>query len=144
MNELYRAMATVEQPQNELARRAPSPYALPPSVMKKGYLTQLNPLQEMAFQAWVKKNNIPFDPSEQADYDMRGFFQAQLNGDKSASTGMNANDGLMHFTDKFKTPYHESFSSESKFAKPMAPRWNPLDQLIGPNGRILFDERARK
>lgn len=144
MNELLNKLYSGgEVPQNALAKRI-SPYALPPSVMKSGYLTQLNPLQEMAFQQWVAKNRIPFDPSPNADYDMRGFFQAQMNGDPAASSGMNSNDGRMHFTDKFKTPYHESFSGESKFSKPMGPRWNEADQLIGPNGLILFDERRKK
>ena len=121
-----------------------SPYSLPLSVMKDSYLTKLNPLQEMAFQEWVKTNNVPYDPSNKADYDMRGFYQAKMNGDKSASNGMNANDGLMHFTDKFKTPFHKSFSGESKFAAPGAPMWNDLDQLISPSGRIVYDERAVK
>lgn len=121
-----------------------SPYALPLSTMKDSFLTKLNPLQEMAFQQWVKTNNVPFDPSNKADYDMRGFYQAKMAGDKSALTGMNANDGKLHFTDTFKTPYHESFSAESKFAAPGSPRWNELDQLVAPSGRIVYDERKRR
>lgn len=120
-----------------------SPYALPPSVMKDGYLTKLNPLTEMAFRQWVAKNKIPFDPSNKADYDMRGFYQAMMRGDKTAQSGINQNDGQLHFSDTYKTPYHESFSSESKFAAPGAPRWNELDQLAAPSGRIVFDERNR-
>jgi hypothetical protein len=118
-------------------------YALPPSVMKGSYLTQLSPLQEMAFQQWVQKNNVPFDPSPTADYDMRGYYRALMAGDPRAQSGVNANDGQLHFTDAFKTPYHESFSAESKFAAPGAPRWNEADQLVTPGGQIVFDERRR-
>lgn len=119
-------------------------YALPASVMRGGYLTKLAPLNEMAFQQWVKDNNVPFDPSPKADYDMRGFFQALMSGDQRARTGMNSNDGKLHFGDYFKTPYHESFSAESRYASKGAPQWNELDQLVTPGARIVFDERAKK
>jgi hypothetical protein len=120
-----------------------SAYALPPSVMTGSYQTKLNPLQELAFQSWVKKNGIPFDPSPAADYDMRGFYRAMLYGDPEAKTTMNANDGMPHFIDRFKTPYHESFSAESQWAKPGAPTWNELDQLVLPSGKVVFDERKK-
>lgn len=112
-------------------------YAVPAS----SYLTALSPAEEGPFQAWVKANRIPFDPSPQADYDMRGFYKAQMAGDPHAETGMNRNDHKMHFTDYFKTPYHESFSAESKWATPQAPRWNDQDQLVLPNGSVVFDEK---
>lgn len=121
-----------------------SQYAQPAPVMQGGYLTKLNPLDELAFQHWVQTNNVPFDPSPTADYDMRGFWKALSTGDPKATTGMNANDGKMHFTDSFKTPYHESFSAESRYAAPGAPKWNDLDQLVTPSGRIVFDERKQK
>jgi hypothetical protein len=56
---------------------------------------------------------------------------------------MNANDGRLHFTDYWKTPLHQSFSAESKYAGPVAPQWINGAQLAGPNGRILFDERPQ-
>jgi hypothetical protein len=107
-----------------------------------GYLTKLSPQDEEEFQRWVKDNNVPFDPSDKADYDMRGFWKSLKSGDGHATTGMNDNDGMMHFTDYFKTPYHKSFSRESKFAKPNAPQWNDKDQLVDASGRVVFDERA--
>jgi hypothetical protein len=107
------------------------------------YNTQLSPLDEMAFQQWVARNNVPFDPRPTSDYDMRGFYRAQQQGDPRAVTEVNPNDRRMHFTDAFKTPYHESFSGGSQYAGPVAPQWNALDQLISPGGRILFDERRK-
>jgi hypothetical protein len=116
--------------------------ASPPSVMSGGsYLTQLDPLREAAFQSWVQKNKVPFDPSPNADYDMRGFWRALQQGDPMAQQTLNANDQQMHFPDYWKTPQHESFSRESQFATNQAPQWNDADQLVDPRGRIVFDER---
>lgn len=107
------------------------------------YLTQLDPFNEASFQQWVAANKVPFDPSQTADYDMRGFYMALKNGDPIAATALNANDGQMHYPDYWKTPYHQSFSNESKFAGKDAPMWNDRDQLEAPSGRVVFDERAR-
>jgi hypothetical protein len=77
--------------------------ASPPSVMSGGsYLTQLDPLREAAFQSWVQKNKVPFDPSPNADYDMRGFWRALQQGDPMAQQTLNANDQQMHFPDYWK------------------------------------------
>lgn len=108
-----------------------------------GYGTRLAPAQEAQFQSWVKQNNVPFDPSPQADYDMRGFYKGLVSGDPHAQTGMNANDGKLHFSDYYKTPYHKSFSNESQWATAAAPRWNQQDQLVTPDGKVVFDERAQ-
>lgn len=119
-------------------------YALPAPIMS-GYQTKLGPLTELAFQNWVSTNHVPFDPSPTADYDMRGFYKALRDGSPHARTGINENDGMLHFSDYFKTPYHRSFSAESRFAKPgAAPVWNEVDQLEAPSGRIVFDERKQK
>jgi hypothetical protein len=108
------------------------------------YNTQLSPLDEMAFRQWAGQNNVPFNVhAPTSDYDMRGFYRAQQQGDPRAQTEVNPNDQRMHFTDAFKTPYHESFSGGSQYAGPVAPQWNALDQLISPGGRILFDERRK-
>lgn len=109
--------------------------------------TILAPDQESAFRKWVTLNNVPFDPNSSGpqDYDMRGFYKGLLSGDPHATTGMNPNDKQLHFSDWWKTPYHESFSAESQWANPRtAPRWNDRDQLVTPGGRVVFDERARK
>jgi len=135
-------MGAEHSPEESAAQLAKtSGYALPPSVMANGYQTKLGLLQEMGFQIWVKENNVPFDPSPTSDYDMRGFYQAQQAGDPVAQTGMNENDGKLHFTDHFKTPFHESFSNLSKYAGPGAPSWNAQDQLVMPDGKIVLDER---
>ena len=117
-------------------------YAVPAD----SYQTQLSPNDEVAFQQWVKANNVPFDPSPTADYDMRGFWQGLMSGDPHAVTGMNPNDKQLHFSDWWKTPYHESFSAESQWANPeRAPIWNERDQLVDPaTGAVVFDERARR
>jgi hypothetical protein len=107
------------------------------------YLTQLNDDEEKRFQAWVVQNKVPFDPSSAADYDMRGFWQAREAGDPRAFSSINPNDQQLHYPDYWKTPYHESFSSESKFALPGAPTWNNQDQLITPDGKVVFDEREK-
>ena len=119
-------------------------WAIEPPPQVGSYLTRLSPMEELIFQEWVKKNKIPFDPSETADYDMRGYWKALQSGDPHATSGMNANDGMMHFTDYYKTPYHESFSAESRWAKPNAPNWNDKDQLIDENGNVVFDERKKR
>jgi len=104
------------------------------------YRTKLSPLDEMAFQQWVKQNNVPHDDRPTSDYDMRGFYQALQQSDPRARSEVNPNDKRLHFTDAFKTPYHESYSGGSQYAGPVAPQWNEQDQLISPGGRILVDE----
>jgi hypothetical protein len=69
---------------------------------------------------------------------MRGFWQSGGGG-----TAVNPNDNMLHFPDTYKTPYHQSFSAESQWALPNAPTWNSQDQLVTPDGRIVFDERNK-
>jgi hypothetical protein len=137
-------MAMLSQPspsQNQIYQRN-QPYVAPGA---GGFNTQLSPLQEMQFRNWVGQNNVPFDASAGVqDYDMRGFWNALQNNDPRAASAVNQNDGKMHFPDYWKTPYHESFSNESQWAGPVAPMWNDKDQLVAPNGRILYDERKKK
>lgn len=110
------------------------------------FSTMLPPSEESSFRAWVAENKVPFDPNATGpqDYDMRGFYRGLMTKDPHAVTGMNPNDNQLHFSDYWKTPYHESFSAESQWADPArAPRWNSRDQLVLPNGRVVFDERAK-
>lgn len=75
---------------------------------------------------------------------MRGFYKALTENNPIATTAVNANDGMIHYPDYWKTPFHKSFSNESKWANKSAPKWNAQDQLVLPNGTVVFDERSQK
>jgi hypothetical protein len=108
------------------------------------YATTLSPTDEKKFLSWLQSNDVPFDPKEKVtDYDMRGFWQALQTNDPRATTAINPNDRQIHYPDYWKTPYHKSFSRESKWARAGAPSWNDQDQLVLPNGKIVFDERKQ-
>lgn len=107
------------------------------------YQTNLPFYQEPQFQQWVKQNNVPWQDSPTADYDMRGFYQALVNRDPQAMTAIDPNDNLTHYPDYWKTPYHQTFSNQSQWAAPGAPVWNDRDQLVLPNGNVVFDDRNR-
>lgn len=104
------------------------------------YQTFLGPRDEGEFRNWVSENGVPFQPNEtEQDYDMRGYWQARQSGDPRARSEVNHSDQRTHYPDIWKTPSHRTFSSDSQYANPMAPRW--IDgKLIGPNGRIIADE----
>lgn len=108
------------------------------------YNTELSPKDELLFRDWLKRNNVPFDVNAKiTDYDMRGFWKAYSEGDPKAKPSVNPNDKQIHYSDYWKTPYHESFSAESQWADPKkAPQWNDKDQLVLPDGTVIFDERA--
>ena len=109
-----------------------------------GYTTNLG-AQEGEFLQWVKANKVPFDPGERnSDYDMRGFWLGLQQKDPRAVSAIDPNDSKIHYPDYWKTPYHETFSNESRWAMPNAPGWNKLDQLVAPNGQVIFDDRAQK
>lgn len=106
-----------------------------PDYAKPGpYVTKLSPAEEVRFQSWVKQNQIPWRDEARADYDMRGFFHAREQGDPGARRARN-----QHFPDKWKTPYHETFSNESIYAKSDAPHWVG-DRLIDKTGKVVKDE----
>lgn len=111
----------------------------------KDFFTKLKPKEEKKFREWVKANKVPFDPNAKTpqDYDMRGYFRGLMSGDPHATTNVNPNDKQLHFSDYWKTPYHKSFSNESKYANPDAPAWKG-DKLIGKDGTIILDEAAPK
>lgn len=110
------------------------------------YNTQLAQPEEVAFRSWLQKNNVPFNLQQGVtDYDMRGFYKALMSGDPRAKSAVDPNDSRMHYPDYWKTPYHATFSNESQWADPAkAPRWNEKDQLVLPDGTVLFDDRAQK
>jgi hypothetical protein len=109
------------------------------------YATLLNPETEAKFRQWLAANKIPFNPDAKvADYDMRGFWKALQLGDSRAISAIDPNDNKLHYPDYWKTPYHETFSAESQWAAPGAPTWNAKDQLVTPDGKVLFDDKAKK
>lgn len=115
------------------------------------YATKLSPEEEAQFRAWTAQNKVPFNPNDQAaDYDMRGYFRGLMSGDPVAAQAADPNDidprtgkPRMHFPDKWKTPFHETFSQESQYALPTAPSWQG-DRLVTPDGQVLFDDKAPK
>ena len=105
------------------------------------YRTELNPDEESAFRAWVEENKGGppsignFDPEDdKADYDLRGFWKGAVSGDKRAVVADNG-----HIPDVWKTPYHHTFSNESVYATPDAPRWKG-SQLVNKKGEVVYDE----
>jgi hypothetical protein len=106
-----------------------SPFAKPGP-----YVTKLPTAQEQAFQSWVKKNKVPWQDTPTADYDMRGYWKAKQGGDPTAKQA-----GNLHFPDTYKTPYHKTFSNESRYATPNAPHWAG-DRLIDQSGKVMADE----
>lgn len=107
------------------------------------YNTSLTPEEESVFRNWVVTNGVPFDPDgKTADYDMRGFWKALQTGDERAKSAVDPNDQKIHYPDYWKTPYHETFSNESQWATPAAPAWNAKDQLVAPDGKVLFDDKV--
>lgn len=109
------------------------------------YETPLDTQQEAAFRDWVAKNKVPFDPNSKGpqDYDMRGFWKGLQDGDEHAKSTVDPNDGKLHYPDYWKTPYHETFSNESQWANDKAPHWTADDKLVTPDGKVVFDDRAR-
>lgn len=107
------------------------------------YNTPLPFHQENQFRQWLGQNFVPFDPNaKQSDYDMRGFWQALMNGNPQAASAVDPNDSQLHYPDYWKTPMHETFSNQSQWALPGAPSWNAQDQLVTPSGTVQFDDRA--
>ena len=104
------------------------------------YATQLSPDEEARFQEWTKQSKVPWQDTPTADYDMRGFWKEMQVNPQGNKTSINPNDNKIHYPDKFKTPYHQSFSRESMYALPTAPKWINSHQLADDKGSIIFDE----
>ena len=112
-----------------------------PWAKRGGYQTTLSPGNEQQFQGWLYKNKIPFDtkyPPDQSmqDYDMRGFWQSMVKGQAARDAE------TMHFPDTFKTPYHRTFSNQSRYATPDAPRWVGR-KLVDKDGNVIADEEGQ-
>ena len=112
--------------QSNFERNAPFANAGP-------YKTSLSEGEEAKFQQWVTTNKVPFDPGSQSDYDMRGYWKDVASKGQN-ETAINPVDQQLHFPDTYKTPYHESFSAESKYATADNPfKWQ---------GETLTDTRS--
>jgi hypothetical protein len=119
------------------------------AVPMDSYQTQLSGTGEAAFRQWLQHGQVPFNPNDpQADYDMRGFWQGLQAGDPHAVQAQDPNDldehgrPKMHFTDWWKTPYHDTFSADSQYALPTAPRWVNDNQLVDPRtNTVIYDDR---
>jgi hypothetical protein len=103
-------------------------------------MTKLSPEQEAAFLNWIKANKVPFDPKDKyPDYDMRGYYLSMQQGG-APQAAINEATQSLHYPDTFKTPYHESFSSESKWATEGAPSWQE-NKLVSPKGEVIFEDK---
>jgi hypothetical protein len=140
----------------EALNQYPSPEDQPPDVSFKfnkqwakpgPYLTVLKPEMEAKFQKWIQENPGVVDKNQlddpKAGYDIRGWWLSGETGDPAGKRVKNAWDGKMHSSDKFKTPYDGSFSNESMYAMPNAPRWVG-DKLMTFDGKLVTDETPRK
>lgn len=101
------------------------------------YYTPLAATDEVKFRQWLQDNKSrvgEFDPQKPTnDYDLRGWW--------FDNAGAVPPKG--HFVDTYKTPYHEKFSNESKYALPSAPQWlqtNDGWMLVDNGGKILVKE----
>ena len=116
--------------------------------------------EEEAFQIWVKSqadkeaqtgtegmftNYQHDDPFP--DYDMRGFYKDLKANKPRAVSSVNPQDGRVHGTDYYKTPYHESFSKQSQWATKAAPDWVGDDKqgwkLMDSKGKVYKDETVQ-
>ena len=112
------------------------------------YGTTLSPQEEQQFQQWAQQQGLHMEDysGPQAVYDMRGFWKAQQAGDPRARTDINPNDQRRHFPDIWKTPYAATFSNESMYAQPSAPRWvhrggNAWDYVL-PDGHVIYSDQS--
>jgi hypothetical protein len=105
------------------------------------YVTKLSPQDEQEFQAWAKQHPdlVRGETGPDADYDVRGRWLAEKQGDPQAKLVRSAFDGKLHASDKWKTPYHRTFSAESVYATPDAPKWQG-DKLVDRTGKLITDE----
>jgi hypothetical protein len=78
------------------------------SGMSGRYNTQLNPVEEVLYNAWAAKQGKSGDVY---DYDLRGAFRDLMSGGMSQ-----ADNG--HLGDRYKKPNHPTFSNQSVYSSP--------------------------
>jgi hypothetical protein len=98
------------------------------------YFTPLSKDQENQYQSWLggvsKMVGHELDPDD-LTYDMRGYWKDIVNTGQWDSSAFTTG---AHFPDIYKTPYHPTFSRESRYALPTAPAWlndTLMDPLTG-------------
>lgn len=100
----------------ELSQPKPTEFS---GTEKNNFNTGLTPPQEVAYQMY--RANLGPQGTDNA-YDLRGYFLSNeyMQGDGSHQAGA-------HFTDYWKKPNHETFSTGSKYSTPehMGGKWNP-------------------
>ena len=89
------------------------------------------------FDSWLRGQGVSPSP----DYDYGGFWLGARSGHPQATQGRDPVTGHAHFTDYWKTPYHETFSRDSRYAKPQAPYWEGDRLYDQPTGRRIYDPR---
>mgnify|MGYP003632444920 CR=1 FL=1 len=122
--------------------------------MPSPYSTPLNFGEQLKFEMFKIAQGIPDDGGKfNSTYDMQGFFKKMLQQGgtafQSPTDGATADlpDGL-HFTDEFKTPFHPTFSNESKYKMPGLDRdWTPNGDgtwslIDNKTGAVIRDERS--
>lgn len=111
-------------------------------LIKDKYHTKLTPSQERAYKEFLRQH--PDFPINTPDYDGAGWFL------KYSKLGPDRN---MHFDDEFKTPYHRTFSSHSKYATKDDPGgdWRPIggqdpnvQNIMGRYGNIYIDPTGKR
>lgn len=89
--------------------------------------TQLNPVEEMQFQQWVRDNGIVDANSPQSRYDYRGYWKAMAGKER-------VQFGVDHFPDTYKQHGHPLFSAESQYSRGPwdGGQWIGEDTLVPP------------
>lgn len=107
------------------------------------YHTRLTSDEQQQFTKWVLKNGAPYDNTKYSDYDMPGFWKALTDPNDAEHAIAQANqseyDKTMHYPDYWKTPYHDTMSTESKYATGLEPSWFG-NRLIDQGGWIQADQ----
>ena len=143
-----------DQQKNQPAQRpgaapqAPQPYGMQfaKSSNPKDWTTKLDPKAEAGYQKWAQ--SVGQDPNGK-DYDLRGYYK-DIASKGQNQQALNPSDNKMHFPDTYKTPLHESFSGESRYADPKKnpPAWAGNDKegwkLTGKDGKIYKDESVKQ
>jgi hypothetical protein len=96
------------------------------------YQTPLTTGEEYQYREWVRHVSSMVGHRLEPDdisYDMRGYWKEVVQTGEWQSEHFTKG---AHFPDTYKTPYHPTFSRESRYALPTAPFWDTKERLIDP------------